>query len=58
MGTRVSESDGYPSMVETYRGIDIWHDPRRGIFYASHCEHTKRSRSVEKVRQWIDREKR
>jgi hypothetical protein len=46
-----------PGVAENYRGFDIWYDPVRGQYYASHCEHTRRSESVEEIREWLDREK-
>ena len=48
---------GFPSVSENYRGFDIWYDPVRGQYYASHCEHTRRSESIEVIREWLDREK-
>lgn len=44
----------YPRVVERYRGFDIWFDPRRDVYYSSHCEHTKRSASIAEVRRWLD----
>jgi len=47
----------FPRVAENYRGFDIWYDPVRGQYYASHCEHTRRSESIQKIREWLDREK-
>lgn len=49
---------GYPRVVERYKGFDVWYDPRRGFYYASHCEHTKRTRSLGELRRWLEAEKR
>jgi hypothetical protein len=43
----------YPRRVETYRGTEIWFDPVRKKYYASHCEHTKQSENIEEVKQWL-----
>ena len=43
----------YPRKVESYHGIEIWFDPVKGKYYASHCEHTKRSESIQEVKNWI-----
>ena len=43
----------YPRRVETYRGTVIWFDPVKNKYYASHCEHTKRSESIEEVKKWL-----
>jgi hypothetical protein len=44
----------FPRVVETYKGIDIWFDPVKGKYYASHCEHTKRDASIKVVKKWIE----
>ena len=44
----------FPRIVESYRGIEIWYDPVKGKYYASHCEHTKRDDSIGVVKRWID----
>ena len=44
----------FPRIVEKYRGIEIWYDPVKGKYYASHCEHTKRDVSISVVKRWID----
>lgn len=49
---------GYPRVVERHGGFEIWFDPRRGVYYASHCEHMKRSASIAEVRRWLDEYKR
>jgi hypothetical protein len=53
----MTEKRRLPRVAENYRGFDIWYDPVRGQYYASHCEHTRRSKSVEEIREWLDREK-
>ncbi len=53
----MDEKRGLPRVAENYRGFDIWYDPVKGQYYASHCEHTRRSESIEKIREWLDREK-
>ena len=45
---------GYPRVVESYKGTEIWFDPLRQKYYASHCEHTMRSESILVVKKWID----
>ena len=56
---RASEDTGrHPRIAERYKGFDIWYDPIRGIYYASHCEHTKRAGSLAEVRRWLEAEKR
>lgn len=54
----MGEKRGLPRVAENYGGFDIWYDPVRGQYYASHCEHTRRSESIELIREWLDREKR
>jgi len=48
----------FPRVVSNYKGIEIWYDPVKGKYYASHCEHTKRDKSINIVKQWIDEYKR
>ena len=48
----------FPRVVDNYNGIEIWYDPVKGKYYASHCEHTKRDKSIKVVKQWIDEYKR
>jgi len=48
----------YHRVVDNYKGIDIWYDPVKGKYYASHCEHTKRDESIIVVKRWIDEYKR
>jgi hypothetical protein len=48
----------HPRIAERYKGFDIWYDPVRGIYYASHCEHTKRTRSLAELKRWLEAEKR
>ena len=48
----------FPRVAENYRGFDIWYDPVRGQYYASHCERTHRSGSIDRIKDWLDREKR
>jgi len=52
------DRDGGPKIAENYKGFDIWYDPVRGVYYASHCEHTKRTRSPAEIKRWIEAEKR
>jgi hypothetical protein len=47
----------YPRVVERYKGFDIWYNPVKGQYYASHCEHTYRSKSIDEIRERLDREK-
>jgi hypothetical protein len=47
----------HPRVAENYRGFEIWYDTVRSQYYASHCEHTSRSESVEEIRKWLDGEK-
>lgn len=47
----------YPRVVDSHKGIEIWFDPRKGKYYASHCEHTKRDKSIQGVKKWIDKYK-
>ena len=44
----------FPRVVESYKGIEIWYDPVKGKYYASHCEHTNRDVSITVVKRWID----
>jgi hypothetical protein len=44
----------FPHVVESYRGTEIWFDPLKGKYYASHCEHTMRSESIKVVKKWLD----
>jgi hypothetical protein len=53
----MGEKRRLPRVAENHRGFDIWYDPMRDIYYASHCEHTRRSKSIEDIREWLDREK-
>ena len=53
----MGEEVDLPKVVERYRGLDIWFDPVRGKYYASHCEHTKRSVSIIEVKRWLDKHK-
>ena len=48
----------FPQVVESYKGIDIWFDPVKEKYYASHCEHTKRDKSIKIVKKWINEYKR
>jgi len=43
----------YSHRVEVYSGIEIWYDPVRNQYYASHCENTKRSKDIETVKKWL-----
>jgi hypothetical protein len=43
----------YPRVVDSYKGIEIWFDPDKNQYYASHCEHTKRNKSINLVKKWI-----
>ncbi|MCW4012296.1 MAG: hypothetical protein NWF07_04805 [Candidatus Bathyarchaeota archaeon] len=43
----------YPHQVEVYKGIEIWYDPVKRQYYASHCEHTKRGLDIETVKKWL-----
>lgn len=53
----MAASDRYPRFVESYHGIEIWYNPVRGLYTASHCEHSKRSPDIRVVKKWIDSEK-
>lgn len=54
----LDEVDAYPRVVERYKGFDVWFDPVRDVYYASHCENTKWSASLAEVRRWLDKYKR
>ncbi len=56
--TKLGEEADRPRVVERHGGFEVWFDPVRGIYYASHCEHTKRSASIAEVRRWLDEHKR
>jgi hypothetical protein len=47
-----------PKIVKKFRNFDIWFDPTKDVYYTSHCEHTKRSRNIEDIKKWLDKEKR
>jgi hypothetical protein len=47
----------YPRVVERYKGFDIWYNLVKGQYYASHCEHMYRSKSIDEIRERLDREK-
>jgi len=53
-----SDASPYPRVAERYKGFDIWYDPVRGVYYASHCEHTKRTESLAELKRWLEAEKR
>ena len=44
----------FPHVVEPYKGVEIWFDPVRKKYYASHDEVTKRDKSIQVVKKWID----
>jgi len=50
-------SERFPRRVESYKGIDIWYNPVKNQYVASHCEHTMRSESIKTVKKWIDQYK-
>jgi hypothetical protein len=50
-------SNKFPRIVDKYKGIEIWFDPFKGRFFASHCEHTKRDESIIVVKKWLDKYK-
>jgi hypothetical protein len=54
----LGEEGDRPRVVERHGGFDVWFDPVRGIYYASHCEHTKKSASIDEIRRWLDEHKR
>ena len=47
-------SNRFPYRVDSYKGIEIWFNPVKQQYVASHCEHTMRCESLEKVKKWID----
>jgi hypothetical protein len=44
----------FPHKVESYKGIEIWYNPVKKLYVASHCEHTVRYESIKAVKKWID----
>ncbi|MCW4051019.1 MAG: hypothetical protein NWE89_14925 [Candidatus Bathyarchaeota archaeon] len=50
----IDAKHAYPWTVVRYRGIDIWFDPNRDVYYASLCEHTKRSNDIRVIKRWIN----
>lgn len=47
-----------PTIIEKFMSFDIWFDPTRGVYYASHCEHTKRAKTIMEIKKWLNKEKR
>ena len=46
-----------PKKIEDYKGVEIYQIVKSGMYKATIEKHSKRSKNIEKIKKWIDKEK-
>lgn len=46
-----------PKKIEDYNGVEIYQNVKSGMYKVSINQHSKRSKKIETIKKWIDKEK-